>query len=299
MAATAQVLETIDPATGEVIAEVPDASAADVDAAVARAREAFRPGGAWRSLAPAARAQVIWRIGELIDRNGDELAELETPRPGPADRNLAERQRGGRGRALPLLRRLGDEDCGRDECALVPGHAQLHAARAHRRLRADHPLELSASDHRVEARARARLREHLRGEARRANATDRTSTRGAHRRSRHPRRGRRGRHRRPGGRSCARRASRRRQDLLHRLDGGRTLGHQGVGAATSSVSRSSSAARTRPSCSTTHRSRPRSPVCCREGSSTADRCARRTAVSMCSAVSPTRSPRLQRRRRPR
>ena len=78
MAATAQVLETIDPATGEVIAEVPDASAADVDAAVARAREAFRPGGAWRSLAPAARAQLIWRIGELIDRNADELAELET-----------------------------------------------------------------------------------------------------------------------------------------------------------------------------------------------------------------------------
>ena len=51
MAATAQVLETIDPATGEVIAEVADASAADVDAAVARAREAFRPDGAWRSLA--------------------------------------------------------------------------------------------------------------------------------------------------------------------------------------------------------------------------------------------------------
>lgn len=35
MAATAQVFKTIDPATGEVIAEVPDATAADVDAAVA------------------------------------------------------------------------------------------------------------------------------------------------------------------------------------------------------------------------------------------------------------------------
>jgi len=52
-------LETIDPATGDVIAEVPDASADDVDAAVARAREAFRPGSAWRSLAPAARAQLL------------------------------------------------------------------------------------------------------------------------------------------------------------------------------------------------------------------------------------------------
>jgi len=71
-------LETIDPATGDVIAEVPDASADDVDAAVARAREAFRPGSAWRSLAPAARAQLLWKVAELIDRNADELAELET-----------------------------------------------------------------------------------------------------------------------------------------------------------------------------------------------------------------------------
>jgi len=71
-------LETIDPATGDVIAEVPDASRDDVDAAVARAREAFRPGSAWRSLAPAARAQLLWKVAELIDRNADELAELET-----------------------------------------------------------------------------------------------------------------------------------------------------------------------------------------------------------------------------
>ena len=78
MAATAQVLETIDPATGEVIAEVPDASAADVDAAVARAREAFRPAARGARSAPAARAQLLWRIGDLIDRNADELAELET-----------------------------------------------------------------------------------------------------------------------------------------------------------------------------------------------------------------------------
>ena len=78
MTSAAQVLETIDPATGEVIAEVPDASAADVDAAVARARDAFDPGGAWRSLAPAARAQLLWKIADLIDANGDELAELET-----------------------------------------------------------------------------------------------------------------------------------------------------------------------------------------------------------------------------
>ena len=78
MTSTVHVLETIDPATGEVIAEVPDATAADVDAAVSRAREAFSPGGAWRSLPPAARARLLWRVGDLIDEHADELAELET-----------------------------------------------------------------------------------------------------------------------------------------------------------------------------------------------------------------------------
>jgi acyl-CoA reductase-like NAD-dependent aldehyde dehydrogenase len=78
MAAATELFETVDPATGEVIAEVPEASAADIAAAVGRARDAFRPGGPWRSLAPAQRAQLLWRVGELIDQRADELAELET-----------------------------------------------------------------------------------------------------------------------------------------------------------------------------------------------------------------------------
>ena len=78
MASVAHVLETIDPATGDVIAEVPDASPAEVDEAVQRAREAHRPDGEWRSLAPAARARLLWAVADLIDRHADELAELET-----------------------------------------------------------------------------------------------------------------------------------------------------------------------------------------------------------------------------
>src|SRR5215211_3649196 len=70
--------ETINPATGESLAEVPNASEADVDAAVQSARKAFRSDGPWRSLSPAQRAQVIWRVGDLIDEHADELAELET-----------------------------------------------------------------------------------------------------------------------------------------------------------------------------------------------------------------------------
>lgn len=78
MPAVTELMETIDPATGEVIAEVPHASPADIDEAVDRARRAFEPAGSWRSLLPAERARLLWSIGDLIDRHADELAELET-----------------------------------------------------------------------------------------------------------------------------------------------------------------------------------------------------------------------------
>ena len=78
MAAGTELIETIDPATGEVIAEVPHASPADIDEAVDRARRAFEPSGPWRSLLPTERARLLWSIGDLIDRHADELAELET-----------------------------------------------------------------------------------------------------------------------------------------------------------------------------------------------------------------------------
>jgi len=78
MAAGTELFETLDPATGEVITEVPQASPADVDAAVDCARKAFTRGGTWRSLLPAQRARLLWRIGDLIEEHADELAELET-----------------------------------------------------------------------------------------------------------------------------------------------------------------------------------------------------------------------------
>ncbi len=69
--------DSLNPATGEVLASVPEADAADVDAAVAAARTAFES-GPWRSMTPAERAKILWRVGELIDANIDELGELET-----------------------------------------------------------------------------------------------------------------------------------------------------------------------------------------------------------------------------
>lgn len=66
----------IDPATGRPHASVVEGDAADVDRAVASAREAFES-GPWRKMKPKERAAIIYRIGELIDKYGDELAELD------------------------------------------------------------------------------------------------------------------------------------------------------------------------------------------------------------------------------
>lgn len=70
-------LPVINPATAEIIDQLTVASAADVDAAVAAAREALdRPD--WAGLLPAQRAGLLFRLADLISEHGDELAELET-----------------------------------------------------------------------------------------------------------------------------------------------------------------------------------------------------------------------------
>ncbi|HUL82355.1 MAG TPA: aldehyde dehydrogenase family protein, partial [Gammaproteobacteria bacterium] len=66
-----------DPATGQEIATVADANGADVDRAVAAARAAFEK-GPWATMLPADREALLWRLADLIDKNADELAELES-----------------------------------------------------------------------------------------------------------------------------------------------------------------------------------------------------------------------------
>jgi acyl-CoA reductase-like NAD-dependent aldehyde dehydrogenase len=72
-----KTFETLDPSNGEPLATVPEATGKDVDAAVAAARTAFES-EEWSGLPPAARAKLLWRVGDLIDEHMDELVELET-----------------------------------------------------------------------------------------------------------------------------------------------------------------------------------------------------------------------------
>lgn len=76
-AQSGEVIPSLDPATGKLLANIPAGDAADVDLAVAAAREALND-GRWRGLTPSERARVLWRIADLIEENIDELAELET-----------------------------------------------------------------------------------------------------------------------------------------------------------------------------------------------------------------------------
>src|SRR5437762_3309141 len=68
---------TINPSTGEVITQVAEADAPDVDKAVAAARGAFDK-GAWRKKMSAAdRGVLMNRLADLIEKRADELAQLE------------------------------------------------------------------------------------------------------------------------------------------------------------------------------------------------------------------------------
>jgi aldehyde dehydrogenase (NAD+) len=70
---------TINPATGEVLTDVASAGEADVDRAVAAARKAFDdPAEAWQKMAAADRGKLLWRIGDLIEKHVEEIAEIET-----------------------------------------------------------------------------------------------------------------------------------------------------------------------------------------------------------------------------
>src|SRR5215467_12653823 len=75
-AASGKTFPTVNPSTGEVITQVAEADAADVDKAVAAARQAFDK-GPWRKMSAAERGVLMLRLADLIEKHADELAMLE------------------------------------------------------------------------------------------------------------------------------------------------------------------------------------------------------------------------------
>jgi acyl-CoA reductase-like NAD-dependent aldehyde dehydrogenase len=71
---TPHVLKVVEPATEQILAELPEAQIDDVEEAIARAKAAFP---AWRAMAPAVRADLMRRLAQAIADRSEDLARLE------------------------------------------------------------------------------------------------------------------------------------------------------------------------------------------------------------------------------
>jgi aminobutyraldehyde dehydrogenase len=74
-----ETMEVLNPATGEVIAEVPRGTAEDVERAVAAAQTAWDE---WRWKTPKDRMELLLKLADLIDEHAEELARLESKNVG-------------------------------------------------------------------------------------------------------------------------------------------------------------------------------------------------------------------------
>ncbi|PIA40491.1 hypothetical protein AQUCO_02500299v1 [Aquilegia coerulea] len=97
-AASGKTFQTLDPRTGDVIANVSEGDAEDINRAVSAARTAFDD-GPWPKMPPYERSRILLRFADLIEKNIDELAALETWDNGKPHEQAAKAE-------LPMLVRL-------------------------------------------------------------------------------------------------------------------------------------------------------------------------------------------------
>src|SRR5437868_7920833 len=76
-AASGKTFPTYNPATGEVLAQIAEGDREDINRAVEAARNAFE-NGPWRKMTPSERGRAIWKLADLLEKNLEEFAELET-----------------------------------------------------------------------------------------------------------------------------------------------------------------------------------------------------------------------------
>ncbi len=152
-AADGRTFATLDPATGREIAEVPQAGKEDVERAVKAARAAFTD-GPWTSMPAAGREGLMRAMADAMEERAEELAQIESLDNG---KPVGLAQYVDVNGAVAHLRYFAGWPT-KIEGGVLPvssaEHALLHPPRACRGVRADHPVELSAADGRVEARTR-------------------------------------------------------------------------------------------------------------------------------------------------
>ncbi|KAK1373263.1 Aldedh domain-containing protein [Heracleum sosnowskyi] len=75
--ASGKTFPTLDPRTGEVIADIAEGDAEDINRAVSAARKAFDE-GPWPRMTPYERSRIILRFADLVEKHNDDIAALET-----------------------------------------------------------------------------------------------------------------------------------------------------------------------------------------------------------------------------
>src|SRR5215212_6894944 len=75
-AASGKTFDTVNPATGEVLTQVAEGAAEDVDRAVRAARAAFDE-GKWSGMDARKRGKLLYAIADALESRADELARLE------------------------------------------------------------------------------------------------------------------------------------------------------------------------------------------------------------------------------
>jgi (Z)-2-((N-methylformamido)methylene)-5-hydroxybutyrolactone dehydrogenase len=83
--AAGEYLPTLDPMTTQPWAEIARGTSVDVEAAVQAAQTAF---ASWRLVGPSTRADILWRLGDLIAAHAEELAALEARDAGKVVREV-------------------------------------------------------------------------------------------------------------------------------------------------------------------------------------------------------------------
>lgn len=76
-ASSGKTTPTTNPATGETLTTLAEASQQDVNAAVDAARKAFT-GGPWAEMSASDRGRILWKIGDLVDKYNEEIGTIET-----------------------------------------------------------------------------------------------------------------------------------------------------------------------------------------------------------------------------
>jgi aldehyde dehydrogenase (NAD+) len=97
-AASGKKFETLNPATGELLATVAEGDAEDINRAVAAARRAFE--GPWSKVKPFERQNLLLKLADLVEKNFEELSQLDTLDMGAP----ISRTRGNKLRVLGMLR---------------------------------------------------------------------------------------------------------------------------------------------------------------------------------------------------